>query len=67
MTDAKLCERLRALLDRMVECRRYPNEYREEAHDAAIDDWLDVERRAEYRTEPTMMSLGRYPTSPSPS
>ncbi|MCE9562835.1 MAG: hypothetical protein K8U57_12390 [Planctomycetes bacterium] len=36
MTDKELFERFQSLLDRMVECRRYPNEFREEAHDAAI-------------------------------
>jgi hypothetical protein len=36
MTDAELCDRFRAMLDRMVECRQYPNEFREEAHDEAV-------------------------------
>lgn len=36
MTDERLYERFRAMLDRMVECRRYPNEFREEAHDEAV-------------------------------
>lgn len=38
MTDEQLTERFRALLDRMVESRRYPNEYVEEAHDEAVEE-----------------------------
>lgn len=46
MTDKKLCERFRALLDRLVECSRYPSEYYEEAHAAALSEIATFPREA---------------------
>ena len=46
VTDNKLYERFRALLDRLVECRRQPNEFREEAHDEAVAELATFPRES---------------------